>query len=278
MLNERAGQRPRVEIIKAGQGRYFPEPERTMLEYYGQKYAPDLVLVGFLVNDIVDTHLGLDAVRIHKSSYLISREAAKLGDLGCWLFIHSHVFRALTHRLIPPPNSEPELPSWLDRHQEGGAHEADWQAVERAFERMAGLAQGIGAKLVIFRISEIGPWEAYHDNPSERLSRWASGHEAVFFDILPAMKVAAQKEVLYYKIDTHCTPAATGSSPKLLLEILSPPVSCHKLQDRTSLYRRLQCQFDRGKKVKTDLFTRANCATCCNIYCPVLAVPSQLCS
>jgi hypothetical protein len=46
-LNRRPGTHPRVEIIKAGVSRYFPEPERILLEHYGVPFSPDLILVGF---------------------------------------------------------------------------------------------------------------------------------------------------------------------------------------------------------------------------------------
>lgn len=49
MLNNRQGKHPKIEIIKAGIGGYSAEPERILLQYYGVKYEPDLILVGFRV-------------------------------------------------------------------------------------------------------------------------------------------------------------------------------------------------------------------------------------
>jgi len=49
MLNRRDGIHPKVEIIKAGISRFFPEPERIYFEHYGIQYKPDLVMVGFLL-------------------------------------------------------------------------------------------------------------------------------------------------------------------------------------------------------------------------------------
>lgn len=37
MLNKRPGDHPRVEIIKSGIPRYFPESERISPEHYGEK-------------------------------------------------------------------------------------------------------------------------------------------------------------------------------------------------------------------------------------------------
>ena len=41
--------------------RYWPEPEALMLEHYGLRYSPDLVIVGVLPNDFVDTRVGPQA-------------------------------------------------------------------------------------------------------------------------------------------------------------------------------------------------------------------------
>lgn len=79
MLNRRAGSHPRIEIIKAGIPRYFPETERILLEKYGAQFQPDLVVVSFLPNDVVDTYLGLDAIVVDNRGYMQTREAKVLG-------------------------------------------------------------------------------------------------------------------------------------------------------------------------------------------------------
>ena len=86
MLNQREGEHPKVEIIKAGMSRFFPEPERLLLQHHGLKYNPDLVIVAFGPNDIIDTYLGMEAVTIDKSGYLKTREAAQLGSMGTFFF------------------------------------------------------------------------------------------------------------------------------------------------------------------------------------------------
>ena len=99
-LPERFAFLGRVEIIKAGIGRFWPHPERLLLEHYGLKYEPDLILVGFLPNDIVDTILGVEAVQSTRYGYLVTREAKQLGDIPIWLYIHSHFFRVLFSRIM----------------------------------------------------------------------------------------------------------------------------------------------------------------------------------
>ncbi len=45
-----------MEIIKAGIPRFFPRPERLLLEHEGHTFQPDLILVGFVPNDVMDTY------------------------------------------------------------------------------------------------------------------------------------------------------------------------------------------------------------------------------
>ncbi len=61
-LNERRGPNaPRFEVIKAGYRSWGTDQEWLYFQCEGYKYAPDLVLVGFTVNDVVDNYLPLKA-------------------------------------------------------------------------------------------------------------------------------------------------------------------------------------------------------------------------
>lgn len=79
LLNARPERSMSVESIKLGMSRYYPLPERLVLASYGLRYDPDLVLVGVLPNDVIDTYLGLDAISVSPFGFLISREAKCLG-------------------------------------------------------------------------------------------------------------------------------------------------------------------------------------------------------
>jgi len=207
-LNERPGDHPPVEIVKAGQGRFFAEPERLLLQHYGLQYDPDLILVGFLLNDLVDTRIGMHAVYVDASGYLISREAQKMGRLGKWLFLNSHLFRAFVARLLKSEDKASSLPKWKEKYKTGGDHEQDWRKIESEYEKMIALAHDADATIVFFHIPHLGPWQPMHDYPGQRLAAWAQGNDVPFFDIFPAMKqAAATNERLYYEKDTHCTPA-----------------------------------------------------------------------
>lgn len=62
MLNENRGpQDPRFEIIKAGYRAWGTDQEWLFFHCEGHKYDPDLVLLGFTINDVPDNYLPLKA-------------------------------------------------------------------------------------------------------------------------------------------------------------------------------------------------------------------------
>lgn len=80
-FNRRSGVHPRIEVINAGQSRYWPEPERILLETIGIKFKPDIILVGFNAGDVSDTYEGMNYIQV-RQGYLITREAYGLGNSG----------------------------------------------------------------------------------------------------------------------------------------------------------------------------------------------------
>jgi lysophospholipase L1-like esterase len=209
MLNQRDGKHQQVEIIKAGIPRYFPEAERLLLEYYGKKYAPDLILVGFLPNDITDTHAGIDAVGVDPSGFLTSREAASLGSIGVFLYSNSFLCRYILKKYMSyrEMKHNRSLGDWKEIYKPNGFYEKDWQTVELEFQKMVTIAAELKARIVFIHIPQKGPWDETHFYPAQRLSAFAMKHEAGFVDILPGMMEASANKALYYEKDGHCTPA-----------------------------------------------------------------------
>jgi hypothetical protein len=206
LLNQRGGQHPKVEIINAGIYRYFPEPERLWLEHYGLAYAPDLILVGFVPNDVLDTHLGIEAVTV-EHFYLVTREAQALGPLGHWLYLHSHVARIVLGSYVSHRIQINYHPRRKEVYKANGYHENDWQRIEQEYAKMKRLADSINARLAIVHIPQQGPWKKQHSYPARRLAEWSARNGIQFIDTLPAMKEYPAQEALYYKKDGHCRPA-----------------------------------------------------------------------
>jgi len=200
-LNNRPGARPRIEIIKAGIPRFWPEPERLLLQLYGLRYSPDLIMVAFLANDVLDTFEGIHALRVTKDGALRTGEAEQLGDFGAWLYIHSHaariVLKILKTRQAPRPD---------EVNRPDGYHEKDWRQVEKEYEKMIALARQIKANIVFIHIPQMAPPDDRAAYPARRLSVWCEKRNVLFIDVMPAMKEAARTRKIYYPKDGHCTP------------------------------------------------------------------------
>jgi hypothetical protein len=206
MLNERPGNHPRVEVIKAGISMYFPEPERILLERYGKTYRPDLVLVGFLPNDVIDTQRGLGEIRVDESGYLKTREADALGSWGVALYLNSHLFRFLQKSLRDTlARGDAPVVRESDWLKQDGIYERHWRTIESEYSRMAEISRSLPGSLVLIHIPQNGPWSEIHSYPATRLSAWAAANGAGFVDTLPAMSQAAKSQTLYYEHDGHCT-------------------------------------------------------------------------
>jgi hypothetical protein len=207
LLNARDGDHPRVEIVKAGIPRYYPHPERLLLEHYGLAFDPDMVLVGFTPNDVLDTVYGIDAVTRDDSGFLKTREAKALGDVGTWLFLHSHAARIVLHAVVRSriAHRYPTRPGEI--YQDDGFHEPQWRQIEAEYSRMVELVGDDDARLVVVYIPDRGFRAARADYPAERLGRWAARHQdAAFIDGRAAMLVAGDGEPLHWARDPHCTP------------------------------------------------------------------------
>ena len=205
MLNARE-QHPKVEIIKAGISRYYPEPERLLLEHYGLIYSPDLITVAFVPNDILDASQGLDSIKIGHSGYLVTREGQNRPRIVTLLYTCSHVFRILFNKYTAMRSKEPPIP-WDQVYQPNGIFEKDWRSNEAEYEKMLQLAKSIHARFAIVHIPQQGPWDNSKSYPATRLANWSSAHGAEFIDTLPAMKSAEREKNLYYAQDGHCRAA-----------------------------------------------------------------------
>lgn len=205
MLNERKENHPKVEIIKAGIPRFFPEPERILLEKYGLKYSLDLILIGFLPNDVTDTFLGIDAVKVDDAGYLIQKEAKGMGKIGKWLYIHSHLSRIILNKYMSS-NTKKRPVRFREIYKPDSYHEKDWQKLESEYEKIIAIANKANVPILFIHIpQEIG--DDSYSYPPLRLSSFFSKRGVPFIDVLPAMRKASLHETLYWKRDRHCNSA-----------------------------------------------------------------------
>lgn len=207
-LNARDGDHPPVEIVKAGINGYFPKTQRMLLENFGLKYRPDLVVIGFVVNDVFDTWMGIDAVVVSKQGWLTSRDAAEMGSLGTWLYVNLHVARIPLHALVRGKRAAFSASDWATTmYWPDEASEQAWRDLLGEYDRMDRAIRREGGRLVLFYIPADPPLAAMHEYPEQRLGEWAARRDVAFISALPEMRAAMGDEPLYWKKDGHCTPA-----------------------------------------------------------------------
>jgi len=206
MLNESENKLTPVEVINAGQRRYWPQLERLLLETIGIKYSPDLILAEFTPNDITDTRLGLNFNSV-RNGYLVSPEGYELGQVGTWLYVNSHVCRKIIRLYLDQKHKHvaylKEI-KWEEIFKPRGHHENDWLSVELEYRQMLQIANKIGAQLMLVYIPS-KPYE--NDYASKRLIEWGERNGVLVVNTLPAINNASLREKVYWTKDIHCTEA-----------------------------------------------------------------------
>ena len=209
LLNERPGEHPEIEIVKAGIPGYYPEPERMLLEHFGPDFAPDLITLGFGTSDVIDTLLGLEAIRIGPTGRTSVLEN-QLGPVGLALYRHSHAARIILNRYLTARLTRPT--DWDEIFRANGKYEAQWQQIETELSRIAALGRELGADLIILYIPDFTVLERGEERlyPPARLHAWADANGAGFVDATAALLEASNDSdtPLYWPRDRHPTPAA----------------------------------------------------------------------
>lgn len=206
-----------VEAINLGIPRYWPEPESLVLEHYGLRFRPDIVIVGVLPNDVADTRTGVAGLGVSRG-YLITSRARRLGGIGHWLYLRSHVARVLIGQALAGDtrDGKPELP--------GEDEDAAWARMGEAFDRMVRLSATVDARIVFLHIPQIRGWmtAAGEDalTPPARLRRFCAARDCQVIDVAPAMQAHPQPDSLYYPKDGHCTEAGHALIARVVMREL----------------------------------------------------------
>lgn len=206
-LNQRPGPHRPVEIIKLGLPRQFPLVERLTLERYGLRFAPDIVMVAVLPNDIVDSVKGLGSACVSTSGYLVPCAALAWGEAAVWASLRSAVARLVLQRWGSNGAPAVDAVSWEQILADDGRYESGWRAIEQELGRMQDRARQQGATFVVVALPQRPPWRDVDAYPEARLGRWSTAHGAVFVPTLAALRAASAARTLYWKRDGHCTPA-----------------------------------------------------------------------
>ncbi len=198
---------PDVEVINAGIPGYGLEQEYLYFKDRGHRFEPDLVLVGFFMNDVQDPTT-MDVVRDEEGLALAYRTRPEVlarargkepkglrGGLSSWIRAHSLFYtfvRArldnLRYRLRQPEAPRPSadlgvegLPTAFGIYlaEPGPEETARWDRAHRTLDALKELAAAHGARLALFSVpapnqiseEEFDRWARARNQDSSSLSR-----------------------------------------------------------------------------------------------------------
>jgi lysophospholipase L1-like esterase len=228
-----------VETINAGVGGYSPWQERAYLERDGLRYAPDLVVVGFVLNDVTEKM----SLRLFGGRGIGSQLSVSYQSGLDWLLRHSavhHVARSLYARLRFGPDVATgalEQEALDIRHlmqdDPGERVEEAWRITLENLDGIFELcdAAGIPVVLVVFPDLLQFPTTAKRDQPQGILTAHARQRGVPVLDLLPPMVQAARhqpREWQRFFIDhDHLTAAGSEVVAQLLRSFVIR--NCHEL-------------------------------------------------
>lgn len=209
LLNQRPGSRPRAEVLNLGLPAYFAKQERILLTKMAPRYEPDLVLVGFLGNHVVDASLGMDTFGLSSEGYILFHETKVLGRAGDWLHRQSRLVQWLLKKKLKRKRKqafrEKHPNDRKDLYRDNGSFETGWQRVEEEYGLIARTARASGARCAIVYIPEIDFMDPASSYAEERLQAFCAREKIAFIPTLSAFRNAPGNKRFYFP-DGHLTP------------------------------------------------------------------------
>ncbi|MEB2284938.1 MAG: hypothetical protein B6D46_12090 [Polyangiaceae bacterium UTPRO1] len=224
-----------IEVLNAGVPGYDLVQEARALARRVRELAPDLVIVGFLENDLYNPDGG-DFVATEEGTLAPRPEAVEaarslnpfiaLPGLAVQLQLHSAAFRAASYwairrrlavhgdadlaRLAREVAAGTDLPTRLLRGEDDAATATRWAAAERELRAMADVARGAGARPVLVLLPR--PEQLYASSLRGgfvRIRAMATESGIQVVDATPSFAAAESRVGLYlFPADHH--PSARG--------------------------------------------------------------------
>jgi len=233
---------PRLEVVNTGVPGYDLGMEYLFYESEGARFAPDLVLVGFFVND-VSPYTDLDVTYDDEgvpASYsvkpeVVAREEAETphgfrGAISSWLRNHSLLFVFARDHLRNLGAERSRARKTIDDQlfapfRKYGPDDPDnpWPHVYRILDRLKRQVGQHGSRLAVFLVPaapyqmspedfrkwldwwELGPDELVRTNPQDKILDWCSRSGTDCLDLLEVFEGKDYKD-LYLAHDLHWTP------------------------------------------------------------------------
>ena len=217
--------RKRIELIKAGVPGYGTRDELNYLRNYGLKLQPDLVLLAFIGEDMLNNGAPWPEHFVPPApptfgSVLRARSPEQLE----WRLRHaSHLYN-----LLIPLASRGWMGRWFTERKAADSFVLRsypakwvrlWETTEGFLNDMHDSLQEAGIPLVIVVIPQrlqilvdqfkLDPLRFEPDKPYALVKNFANDRGLPVFDLLPSFRVASMKSELYFPVDGH--PNASGT-------------------------------------------------------------------
>lgn len=192
--NRAHGGSPRIEVINMGIPRYWPEAERLLLQHYGLRYDPDLVVIGFVFNDLSDTMRGVRHLTV-SNGFLIHRGGGILSAPLTWLYQHSHALRLpISWYFKRVADKQPRL-----------TLEQAWERIFDEYREMIRLAKARdpAVPVVIFNLSPKAWSRSGRLEYQRRLEEFCAAHDCFYLDIADDLAKVEDPSTLYWPLDGH---------------------------------------------------------------------------
>lgn len=209
------------EVVNTGVPGYSTFQELAVFERLGPKLQPNLVVLQFCLNDVVERYktvaefggdgmfLGIDTRTTVKGAYgwLLrhSRSFALFGGLAQRLARDSEAYEV---RKLAEAPLRPEL-------------EAAWQRTLAEIDDIRGVAERLGTRLVLVVVPYAFQLDDPQglDQPQRRLRAYATEHHVTLVDLLPPF--AAERQRGLFKDENHFSFSGHELAAQVLAEALS---------------------------------------------------------
>lgn len=225
-----------VEIVKAGIPGLGTRQEMGVLQHYGLSVEPDLVVLGFIGEDMLNNAApnALSQIR-HERSMLNVARARSMEQLEWELRHSSHLYNLL----ISLSQRGPGLRWFVEKKAEDSfllrtypeKWTRLWQTTEGLLDEMHATLAARHIPLVVFVIPQriqllverfgLDGNRFEPDKPGRLLREWGGPRGVPVLDLLPRFRDAATSQELYFPIDGHINAAGAAVVADALHAFLS---------------------------------------------------------
>ncbi len=215
----RDGGQPLADVVNLGLDGTGTDVHAALLREYVPRFSPDIVLLAFYANDVVDVMRGRFQRECH-AGYVLSYQTPSQRDmlraridahrakrLRIWLFEHSFLVRLASAALLSPWSPyrlELQQPRLAELGPAANDERAARSRLNAALQEMERIAAGCDCRLAVVPV----PPRADARGSLELWRRIAAGFRLELIDVLPDLERAREArglthEDLYFERDNH---------------------------------------------------------------------------